>query len=245
MAFLNNTDIVVAIAFVIFIGILLYFKVPSMLGKMLDQRAERIRDELDEAKKLARRSPDRCSPPSSASRRTSRLRLARSSRRPSPKPKRQRNRPRSIWKRRSARRLQAAEDQIAAAEAAAVGEVRDRAVAVATKSSTAPSSRENLANWRFQRFDRCGDCRSGLQAPLTRKSHHRAYRKAGPERARFFVGYQRPTTSRTREPAPSKVQVVRDLTMGIGDMAQNRRAFDGVKSSEMASSAPMRASNLP
>lgn len=49
---LRNTDFVVLLAFLLFIGILLYFKVPGMLTKMLDDRAVAIRAELDEAKAL-------------------------------------------------------------------------------------------------------------------------------------------------------------------------------------------------
>jgi F-type H+-transporting ATPase subunit b len=40
------------VALVIFIGIAFYMKVPGMLGKSLDNRAERIRNELDEARRL-------------------------------------------------------------------------------------------------------------------------------------------------------------------------------------------------
>ena len=47
---LNNTDFVVAISFLVFIGVLVYFKVPGILMGLLDQRAEQIRTELDEAR---------------------------------------------------------------------------------------------------------------------------------------------------------------------------------------------------
>lgn len=40
------------VALVIFLGILVYLKVPGMIGKSLDDRAERIRKELDDARKL-------------------------------------------------------------------------------------------------------------------------------------------------------------------------------------------------
>jgi F-type H+-transporting ATPase subunit b len=40
------------IAFLIFVGIMLYIKVPAMVSKSLDERAGRIRNELDEAKRL-------------------------------------------------------------------------------------------------------------------------------------------------------------------------------------------------
>jgi len=49
---LANTDFVVLIAFLLFVGILLYFKVPAMVGSMLDKRADSIKGELDEAKAL-------------------------------------------------------------------------------------------------------------------------------------------------------------------------------------------------
>ncbi|KQZ93891.1 ATP F0F1 synthase subunit B [Mesorhizobium sp. Root157] len=40
------------VALVIFIGICIYVKVPAMVTKSLDQRADKIRAELDEARKL-------------------------------------------------------------------------------------------------------------------------------------------------------------------------------------------------
>lgn len=42
----------VAIAFVGFFAILVYFKLPAIIGKQLDDRADRIKAELDEAEKL-------------------------------------------------------------------------------------------------------------------------------------------------------------------------------------------------
>lgn len=42
----------VGAAFVVFVGVLFYFKVPGMLTKGLDERAERIRGELEEARRL-------------------------------------------------------------------------------------------------------------------------------------------------------------------------------------------------
>ncbi len=40
------------VALVIFLGIMVYFKVPGLIAKSLDDRAVRIRNELDEARKL-------------------------------------------------------------------------------------------------------------------------------------------------------------------------------------------------
>jgi F-type H+-transporting ATPase subunit b len=49
---LANTDFVVLLAFLLFIAVLFYFKVPSLLVGMLDKRAEGIQSELDEARAL-------------------------------------------------------------------------------------------------------------------------------------------------------------------------------------------------
>lgn len=42
----------VAVSFVLFVALAVYYKLPGMLAKQLDARAERIRGELDEAKRL-------------------------------------------------------------------------------------------------------------------------------------------------------------------------------------------------
>jgi F-type H+-transporting ATPase subunit b len=49
---LGNTNFVVLLAFVVFVGILLYAKVPGRLTSLLDARAVQIRADLDEAKAL-------------------------------------------------------------------------------------------------------------------------------------------------------------------------------------------------
>ena len=47
-----NSNFVVLLAFLVFIGILLRAKVPAMLTGMLDARANQIKAELDEARAL-------------------------------------------------------------------------------------------------------------------------------------------------------------------------------------------------
>ena len=42
----------VLISFLAFVGLLVYYRVPTMVGKMLDDRADMIRKELDEARRL-------------------------------------------------------------------------------------------------------------------------------------------------------------------------------------------------
>lgn len=45
-------DFWVLVSFVLFIGLLAYYGVPGLIGKALDARAEQIRKELDEARRL-------------------------------------------------------------------------------------------------------------------------------------------------------------------------------------------------
>jgi F-type H+-transporting ATPase subunit b len=49
---LYNTNFVVLIAFLVFVGILVWKNVPALLGRMLDDRAQMIRNDLDEARLL-------------------------------------------------------------------------------------------------------------------------------------------------------------------------------------------------
>jgi F-type H+-transporting ATPase subunit b len=49
---LRNTNFIVLMAFILFIAILMYMKIPSKIGAMLDARADGIRADLDEARAL-------------------------------------------------------------------------------------------------------------------------------------------------------------------------------------------------
>lgn len=49
---LRNAEFVVTIAFIAFVGLILYLGVPKILARMLDDRATLIRNELDEARLL-------------------------------------------------------------------------------------------------------------------------------------------------------------------------------------------------
>ncbi|MEO0343809.1 MAG: F0F1 ATP synthase subunit B [Pseudomonadota bacterium] len=127
---LNNTDFVVLLGFLVFIGILFYFGVHKILGKLLDDRADGIRTELNEARAIREEAQsilasyerkvkevqsqaegivDRAKEDARAAAELAKEELKKS----------------------IARRLQSAEDQINSAEASAVKEVRDQAVAVA------------------------------------------------------------------------------------------------------------------
>ena len=52
LAFLSEPETWVAVAFVIFVGILIYVGVPKLLTNALDDRARRVQAELDEARRL-------------------------------------------------------------------------------------------------------------------------------------------------------------------------------------------------
>lgn len=49
---LHNTNFIVLLGFLVFVGILIYAKVPSKIGGMLDDRAAGIKSEIEEARAL-------------------------------------------------------------------------------------------------------------------------------------------------------------------------------------------------
>ena len=131
---LANTDFVVLLAFLLFIAVLFYFKVPGLLGGMLDKRADDIKSELDEARRLREEAQT----------------LLASYERKQKEVQEQADRIVSAAKEDAAaaatqaradldksveRRLAAAQDQIASAESSAVKAVRDQAVTIAVAAA--------------------------------------------------------------------------------------------------------------
>ncbi|MEM1272852.1 MAG: ATP F0F1 synthase subunit B [Pseudomonadota bacterium] len=127
---LFNTDYVVLIGFLLFLAIIFWFGVPGILGKLLDDRAQQIKADLDEARSLReeaqalladyeRRALD-------VNEQVERIVTAAKEDAAAAAELAKSDLQASI-----ARRLQAAEDQIANAEEKAVRQVRDRAVEVA------------------------------------------------------------------------------------------------------------------
>ena len=49
---LDNTDFVVLISFLIFVGVLVYFKVPTIVASFLDKRSADIQNEIDKASEI-------------------------------------------------------------------------------------------------------------------------------------------------------------------------------------------------
>ncbi len=128
---LKNTNFIVLLAFLLFVGVLVYLKVPSLLGGMLDKRAEGIKSELDEARALREEAQT----------------ILASYERKMTEVKEQADKIVAAAREEAAeaaelakvdleksiaRRIAAAEDQIASAEASAVRDVRDQAILIAT-----------------------------------------------------------------------------------------------------------------
>ena len=142
---LANTDFVVLIGFLLFLGVLTYFKVWGLLGGLLDKRAEGIRDELNEARALREEAQQ----------------LLASFERKQAEVQEQADRIVATAKKDAdaaaeqakvdlaasiKRRLAAAEDQIASAEAGAVKEVRDAAISVAVAAASDVIAKEMTAS---------------------------------------------------------------------------------------------------
>lgn len=131
---LGNSDFVVLIAFLVFVGVLIYFKVPGMIGGLLDKRADTIRGELETARALREEAQTLLAEfqrkqqdvQEDASRIVAQARADAEAAATQAK---------ADLESAIARRIKAAEDQIASAEDSAVREVRDRAVRVAVAAA--------------------------------------------------------------------------------------------------------------
>ncbi|TCS60458.1 F0F1 ATP synthase subunit B [Primorskyibacter sedentarius] len=131
---LHNTDFVVLLAFLLFLVVLVYFKVPGMIGSMLDKRAEGIRDDLDEARALREEAQTLLASYERKQREVQDQadRIVAHARTEAELAAEQ---AKVDLEKSIARRLQGAEEQIASAQSAAVKEVRDKAVSVAIAAS--------------------------------------------------------------------------------------------------------------
>ena len=146
-----NTNYVVLIGFILFLALLFYFNVPAMILKMLDDRAETIRSELDEARNLR----DEAQAVLAAYERKSRE-VAEQSQRIIDHAREEARLAADAAKddhtQSIARRLTAAEEQITSAEEKATRELRNRAVDVAIAAAAkilADSTTATEANKRI------------------------------------------------------------------------------------------------
>ncbi|WP_306112914.1 MULTISPECIES: F0F1 ATP synthase subunit B [unclassified Roseovarius] len=127
---LANTNFVVLVAFLLFVGVLLYLKVPSLLGGMLDKRAEGIAAELEEARAL-REEAQTLLAGYERKQKEVQDQAERIIAHAKEEATAAAEQAKEDLKVSIARRMAAAEDQIASAESSALKEVRDRAVAIA------------------------------------------------------------------------------------------------------------------
>jgi len=131
---LGNTEFVVTIAFLVFIGLLIYLKIPALLTGLLDKRAAGIKASLDEAKAL-RDEAQKLLASYERKQREVQDQSARIVAQARDEAATAAAKAKEDLKASIARRVKTAEDQIASAEAAAVREVRDRAISVAVAAA--------------------------------------------------------------------------------------------------------------
>jgi F-type H+-transporting ATPase subunit b len=131
---LGNTDFVVLLAFLIFVGVLVYLKVPGLLGRKLDERAAGIKADLDEARRL-REEAQTLLAQYERQQKDVQAQADRIVKQAKAEAEEAAVQAKAEIKASIARRLQAAEDQIASAEARAVRDVRNEAIIVATAAA--------------------------------------------------------------------------------------------------------------
>ncbi|MFD1911581.1 F0F1 ATP synthase subunit B [Halodurantibacterium flavum] len=127
---LYNTDFVVLLGFIAFLAVLAYFKVPQKVLGLLDNRAVTIRNDLAEARAL-REEAQTILASYERKQKEVQEQAARIVTNARDEALRAAEQAKEDLRVSIARRLQAAEDQIASAEAAAVAAVRNEAVNVA------------------------------------------------------------------------------------------------------------------
>jgi F-type H+-transporting ATPase subunit b len=131
---LHNTNFIVLLAFLLVVGLMIYTGVPGRLSALLDRRAEAIRREITEARALREEAQQLLS---SFDRK--RQEMAAQAERIVTDARLEAERAAAQAKEDAARavqrRIAGAEEQIAAAQAKAIREVKDRAVAVAVAAA--------------------------------------------------------------------------------------------------------------
>lgn len=149
---LRNTDFIVLLAFLAFVGLLIYFKVPRSVGALLDKRAQNIRADLDEARRLREEAQEIYA---SYERRQREVKdqadqiVANAKR----EAEAQAAKAKDELKVSIERRLKAAEDQIASAEADAVRAVRNSAVQTAVAAASELLARQVKSGQRSAGID--------------------------------------------------------------------------------------------
>ena len=141
---LKNTNFVVLISFLIFIAILVWQKVPALLGGMLDKRANQIKSDLAEAKAL-RDEAAALLASYDAKQKEVQEQSARIIATAKEDAQAAAVQAKADLKDSIARRLAGAKDQIASAEAAAIANVRDQAINVAIAAASDVLAKQSTA----------------------------------------------------------------------------------------------------
>lgn len=131
---LHNTNFVVLLAFLLFVGVLVYFKVPTLVGGMLEKRADGIQAELDEARSLREEAQTLLA---SYERKQKDVqaqadRIVEQAKKDAKAAAEQAHKDLEAS---IARRMVAAEEQIAQAQSAAVRDVRNQAIAISVAAA--------------------------------------------------------------------------------------------------------------
>lgn len=132
---LHNTNFVVLIAFLVFIGIILWAKAPAKITGLLDSRAIKIKGELDEARAL-RDEAMAVLATFEAKQKEVEAQSARIVASAKQEAQAAATQAKADLQASIARRIAAAEEQISAAETAAIRQVRQQAVTVAIAAAT-------------------------------------------------------------------------------------------------------------
>lgn len=139
-----NTNFVVLLGFLVFVGILVWKKVPALIGGLLDKRAAQIKSDLDEARALREEAKGLL-----ASYEKKQKEVAEQSARIVAGAKEEAQAAAATAKADLAmsikRRMEAAADQIASAEAAAIAAVRNQAVTVAVAAASDVLAKQSTA----------------------------------------------------------------------------------------------------
>lgn len=136
MSFFGDSNLVVTLTTVLFIALLVYLGVPKKIAGLLDARADKIKAELEEARRLREEAQTLLASYEKKQKEVEGLaeQIVANAKSEAENAAVQ---AKEDLKASIARRLKGAEDQITSAEASAVKEVRDRAIAVATQAASA------------------------------------------------------------------------------------------------------------
>ena len=153
---LRNTDFIVTLAFLLFVGILVYFRVPQIVGGLLDKRAEGIRNDLAEARRLREEAQEIYASYERRQRevKTQADEIVANAKREAVL---EAEKAKTALQLSIERRLKAAEEQIASAEGDAVRAVRDRAIQTAISAATEILGKQATAEQRAAGIDKAID----------------------------------------------------------------------------------------